>query len=151
MQDTKPTNPIREGFRTITPYLFAENALELIQFISQAFGGVETYRKLRPDRALIHAEVRIADSMLMLGEATAQFGPMPASIYLYVADSDSVCQKALETGGVSVFPIMTLPNGERYGGVKDPWGNIWWIATHVEDVPPGEEERRWKAFRMPKL
>ena len=151
MQDTKPTNPIREGFRTITPYLFAENALELVKFISQAFGGVETYRKLRPDGALIHAEVRIADSMLMLGEATAQFGPMPTSIYLYVADSDSVYQKALETGGVSVFPIMTLPNGERYGGVKDPWGNIWWIATHVEDVPPEEEERRWGAFRMPKL
>ena len=87
--------------------------------------------------------------MLMLGEATAQFGPMPTSIYLYVADSDSVYQKALEIGGISVFPIMTLPNGERYGGVKDPCGNIWWIATHVEDVSPEEEERRWKEFKMP--
>jgi hypothetical protein len=51
--------------------------------------------------------------------------------------------------GVSVFPIMTLPSGERYGGVKDPCGNIWWVATHVEDVPPDEQERRWKEFEMP--
>jgi hypothetical protein len=55
----------------------------------------------------------------------------------------------LHAGGVSVFPIMTLPSGERYGGVKDPCGNVWWVATHVEDVSPAEEERRWKAFKMP--
>jgi len=99
--------------------------------------------------ALPISEMRVGDSMLMLGEATLQFGPMPTSIYLYVADSDTIYQRALKAGGVSVFPIMTLPNGERYGGVKDPCGNIWWIATHVEDVPPDEEEKRWKEFRMP--
>jgi uncharacterized glyoxalase superfamily protein PhnB len=149
MQDENTVGPIREGFRTITPYLFAQNAAQLIEFISKAFGGEETYRKERPDGAITHAEMRVGDSMLMLGEATPQFGPMPTSIYLYVADSDSVYKRALSVGGISVFPIMTLPNGERYGGVKDPFGNIWWIATHVEDVPPDEEERRWKEFRMP--
>lgn len=86
--------------------------------------------------------------MLMLGDATPQFGPMPTSIYLYVADSDEVYHRALSVGGISVFPIVTLPNGERYGGVKDLFGNIWWIATHVEDVPPEEEEKRWEEFRM---
>ena len=60
-------------------------------------------------------------------------------IYLYVHDSDAVYHSALNAGGVSVFPIMTLPSGERYGGVKDPCGNIWWVATHVEDVPPDEQ------------
>lgn len=149
MQSLKSTNPIRDGFRTITPYLFAQNASQLMEFISVAFGGSETYRKERPDGAITHAEMRIGDSMLMLGEATPQFGPMPTSVYLYVADSDRVYRQALEAGGVSVFPIMTLPNGERYGGVKDPCGNIWWIATHVEDVPPEEEEKRWKQFQMP--
>ena len=149
MKNPKITNPIREGFRALTPYLFAQNASCLIEFIAKAFGGSEVYRKERSDGAITHAEIRIGDSMLMIGEATAQFGPMPTSIYLYVADSDSVYQKALEIGGISVFPIMTLPNGERYGGVKDPCGNIWWIATHVEDVSPEEEERRWKEFKMP--
>ena len=149
MNDQKIVSPIREGFRAITPYLFAQDAAHLIEFISKAFGGEESYRKERPDGAVIHAEMRVGDSMLMLGEATPQFGPMPASIYLYVTDSDCVYQRALSVGGISVFPIMTLPNGERYGGVKDPFGNIWWIATHVEDVPPDEEERRWKEFRMP--
>ena len=149
MKDHQTVSPIREGFRAITPYLFAQDAAHLIEFISKAFGGQETYRKERPDGAVIHAEMRVGDSMLMLGETTPQFGPMPASVYLYVPDSDSVYQCVLNVGGISVFPIMTLPNGERYGGVKDPFGNIWWIATHVEDVPPDEEERRWKEFRMP--
>lgn len=144
-----PTKPIRDGFHVITPYLFAQGASRLIEFISAAFDAEVTFQKARPDGAITHAEIRIGDSMLMLGEATAQLGPMPTSIYLYVADSNSVYQKALEVGGVSVFPIMTLPNGERYGGVKDPCGNIWWIATHVEDVSPEEEERRWKEFKMP--
>ena len=142
---------MRDGFRTITPYLFAQNASQLMEFISVAFGGSETYRKERPDGAVTHAEMRIGDSMLMVGEATPQFGPMPTSVYLYVADSDHVYRQALEAGGVSVFPIMTLPNGERYGGVKDPCGNIWWIATHVEDVPPEEEENAGSNSKCHKL
>jgi uncharacterized glyoxalase superfamily protein PhnB len=149
MKNDPIVSPIREGFCAITPYLFAQNAAQLIEFISKAFGGEEVYRKQRPDGGITHAEMRVGDSMLMLGEATEQFGPMPTSIYLYVSDSDGVYQNALRVGGTSVFPIMTLPNGERYGGVKDPCGNVWWIATHVEDVPPEEEEKRWKEFRMP--
>jgi uncharacterized glyoxalase superfamily protein PhnB len=97
----------------------------------------------------MHTELRVGDSMLMLADGSDQFGPMPASIYLYVPDCDTVYHRALSSGGISVFPIMTLPSGERYGGVKDPCGNIWWIATHVEDVTPEEEERRWKQFQMP--
>src|SRR5262249_35974854 len=149
MNDQKIVSPIREGFRAITPYLFAQDAAHLIEFISKAFGGEETYRKNRPDGAAIHAEMRVGDCMLMLGGATPQFGPMPASIYLYVTDSDSVYQRALRVGGVWVLAIMTPHNGERYGGVKDPFGNIGRIATNVEDVRRDEEERRWKEFRMP--
>ena len=144
-----PTKPIRDGFHAITPYLFVQGASRLIEFISAAFDGEVTFQKARPDGAIMHAEMRIGDSMLMLADAPAQFGPMPTSIYRYVTDCDAVCHCALDSGGVSVFPIMTLPSGERNGGVRDPGGNIWWVATHVEDVPPDEEERRWKEFQMP--
>jgi uncharacterized glyoxalase superfamily protein PhnB len=142
-----PTKPIPEGFHTVTPYLFAEGIPRLIEFILGAFDGKVTSRKERPDGSIMHAEVRIGDSMLMMGEAGDEFGPMPTSIYLYVTDCDSVYQRALAAGGMSVFPLMNLPSGERYGGVKDPCGNIWWIATHVEDLSPEEQDRRWKAFR----
>ena len=144
-----PAKPIPDGFHAVTPYLFAEAASQLIEFISAAFDGEVIFRQTRPDGAIMHATMRMGDSMLMLADATAQFGPMPTSIYLYVPDCDAVYDSALNSGGVSVFPIMTLPSGERYGGVKDPCGNIWWVATHVEDVPPDEQERRWKEFQMP--
>jgi uncharacterized glyoxalase superfamily protein PhnB len=144
-----PIKPIPEGFHAITPYLFAEGVSRLIEFISAAFGGEVISCKDRPDGSIMHAEMRVGDSMLMLADASTDFGPMPTSIYLYVTNSDTVYQTALKCGGTSVFPIMTLPSGERYGGVKDPCGNIWWIATHVENVPPEEQERRWKEFTMP--
>ena len=121
----------------------------MIEFISAAFDGELTFRETRPDGGIMHATMRVGDSMLMLADATSPLGAMPASIYLYVRDSDAVYQSALKAGGISVFPIMTLPSGQRYGGVKDPCGNIWWVATQVEDVPPEEQERRWKNFQMP--
>jgi uncharacterized glyoxalase superfamily protein PhnB len=149
MPNAMQAKPIRDGFHSITPYLFATDASRLIEFICAAFGAEVTFQKERPDGTIIHAELRVGDSMLMLGAASDQFGPMPTSIYLYVTECEAVFQRALNSGGVSVFPIMTLPSGERYGGVKDPCGNIWWVATHVEDVTPEEEERRWKEFQMP--
>ena len=143
--------PIPEGFHAVTPYLFVEGASRLIEFISAAFDGELIFHQTRPDGAIMHATMRVGDSMIMLADATPPFGPMPSSIYLYVRDSDAVYRSALNAGGVSVFPIMTLPSGERYGGVKDPCGNIWWVATHVEDVSPEEQERRWKNFQMPSV
>jgi PhnB protein len=83
-----PIKPIRDGFHAITPYLFAQGASQLIEFISAAFGGEVTFRTARPDGAIVHAEMRIGDSMLMLAEPTGQFGPTPTSIYLL-----SVCAR----------------------------------------------------------
>ena len=141
--------PIPDGFRAITPYLFAQGASRLIQFIAAAFQGKLIFEQKRPDGAIMHATMRVGDSVVMLADPTPEFGPMPSSIYLYVADSDAMYHCALRSGEVSVFPIMTLPSGERYGGVKDPCGNIWWVATDVEDVSPDGQERRWKEFQMP--
>jgi len=139
--------PIRDGFHTVTPYLFTEGAARLIDFMTVAFGAKVISRQDRPDGAVMHAELRIGDSMLMLGEGGGEFGPMPTSIYLYVVDCDTVYQRALAAGGISVFNIRNLPSGERYGAVRDPCGNIWWVATHVEDVSPEEEEKRWREFQ----
>src|SRR6476646_363604 len=111
--------PIPDGFHAITPYLFAQGASRLIEFISAAFDGELTFRQTRPDGAIMHATMRIRDSILMLADPTPEFGPMPSSIYLYVTDCDTVYQRALRSGGISVFPMMTLPSGQRYGGVKD--------------------------------
>ncbi len=139
-------NPIRDGFRAITPYLLIADATRLIDFVTAAFNGELLGRETRPDGTTMHAEMRVGDSMLMLGEASDR-PPMPSSIYLYVQDCDAVYQRALAAGGVSIFEMMNLPSGERYGGVQDPSGNIWWIATHVEDVAPEEQARRWANFR----
>ena len=146
-----PTKPIPEGFHAITPYLFAQGASRLIEFIVAAFEGELTFQQKHPNGAVMHATMRIRDSMLMLADPTPEFGPMPSSIYLYVTDCDTVYQRALSSGGISVFPMMTLPSGERYGGIKDPCGNVWWVATHAEDIPLDEQERRWKEFKMPKV
>src|SRR5262249_45568291 len=143
--------PIPEGFHSLTPYLFAEGAARLIDFISATFEGEVMFQQKRPDGAVMHATIRIGDSMLMLADPTREFAAMHSSIYLYVPDCDTVYKRALASGGVSIFPMMTLPSGERYGGVKDLSGNIWWIATHAEDVPPDEQERRWKDFKMPSI
>lgn len=136
--------PIRNGFSAITPYLLVEGVARLLTFLPEAFGAQVLARETRPDGTIMHAEVRIGDSMLMMGEAGGGFGPMPASIYLYVANCDAVYKQALQAGATSVFEIMDLPSGERYGGVKDPCGNVWWVATHVKDLSPEEQEKGWR-------
>jgi PhnB protein len=130
-------NSVPEGYHSVTPYLFVDGADRLIEFVRKAFDAKENLRLPRDDGSVMHAEVRIGDSPVMLADATgpaAQFGAMPSSIYLYVADCDAVYRRAVEAGGASVMEVQDLPNGERYGGVKDPTGNIWWIATRVKAV-----------------
>jgi predicted enzyme related to lactoylglutathione lyase len=100
--------PIREGFHTVTPYLFATGAARLIQFLSEAFNAQLVSRKDRPDGAIMHAELRIGDSMLMLADAAGEFGPMPTSIYLYVTDCDRVYRQALAAGGLSISEVMNF-------------------------------------------
>ncbi len=94
----------------------------------------------------MHAEVKIGDSFVLMGEPTGQYGPMPSSIYLYVDDCDKVYKRAIEAGADSVMKPSDMGTGERYGGVKDPAGNIWWVATHIENVSQEEATRRAKTF-----
>ena len=140
--------PIPDGYHSITPYLLVNGVGELSTFLHAAFGATELSRLDRPDGTIMHIEARIGDSIVMMGEPMNEFGPMPASIYLYVDDCDTVYRRAVEAGGVSVMEPMDMVHaGERYGGVKDPSGNLWWIATHIEDVPLEEQKRRVEAAR----
>jgi PhnB protein len=138
---------IPKDYRTITPYLLVTGVPALLEFLQKALDATVLKTEVRDDGTIMHAEVRIGNSMLMTGEASADFAPMPASIYLYVEDCDAVYQRALNAGGSIVFPISDLPSGERYGGVRDGSGNVWWIATHVEDVSDDEQRKRWAAFK----
>jgi PhnB protein len=126
-------NPVPPGFHMVTPYLVAENGPALLEFTKQAFGAEETFRTVTPAGGL-HAEVRIGDSMLMVG------GGIPGrefrstakthALHIYVEDADAVCQKALAAGATLIDAPRDQEYGERSGSVKDPAGNIWYIATH---------------------
>ncbi len=139
-------NPIPDGYHTITPYLVVQGVPKLIDFLKEAFGGVEKECMTLPDGTVIHAEVRIGDSLVMMGEARGQFKPMPGSLYLYVPDTDAAYKRALQAGGMTTMEPADQFYGDRNAGVMDPAGNLWWIATRQEDVPPDELERRAAAF-----
>lgn len=137
--------PIPEGYRTVTPYLVVPGVAKLIDFLKQAFGATERQRVARPDGSVMHAEVEIGDSVVMLGEPMGEVQPIPAMIHLYVEDADAAYRRALEAGAASVMEPTDHFYGDRSGGVKDFAGNHWWVATHVEDVPPEELKKRAEA------
>ncbi len=99
-----------------------------------------------PDGTVRHGEVRIGDSIVMVGEASAQHKPMPTTLYLYVTDTDATYRRAIQAGATSLTEPADQFYGDRNAGVEDPCGNQWWIATHVEDVAPEEMKRRSEAF-----
>jgi uncharacterized glyoxalase superfamily protein PhnB len=139
--------PIPAGHHTVTPYLLVEDVAGQIDFMIRAFGAVETSRSATPDGRIMHAEVKIGDSFVMLGEASGEWKPMPCMLHLYVPDTDAVYASATRAGARSVREPADQFYGDRSAGVVDAEGNQWWIATHVEDVPPAEMERRMRAQR----
>jgi PhnB protein len=128
--------PIPDGYHTVTPYLVVRDVPRLIEFVQQAFGATELMRHLRPDGSVMHAEVQIGDSRVMMGEAPPSSPPMPGCIHLYVVDMDALYHLALQAGATSLREPTDQFYGDRMAGVQDPAGNQWWIATHVEDVSP---------------
>ena len=124
---------VRAGFNTITPYLTVERAEELVEFLKQAFGAVETFRTTGSAGGM-HAEVRIGDSMLMVGGGKG-INEIPTSLHLYVPDADAVYHRALELGATSLEEPVDQFYGDREAGVKDPTSNEWWIATHKLGAP----------------
>ena len=147
MSATTPAN-----MRTVNPYLLVEQAAEVIQFIETVLGGTTRMRMDRPDGSLGHAEIEVGDALLMLGSPTEPFGPQPASLFVYVEDSDAAHAAAVAFGCSSEMAPMTMPHaGVRYGAARDAGGNLWWIAQHLEDVTPEEEQRRVDEHGLPEV
>jgi len=135
-------NPIPEGFHTITPYFIVNDGNKFIGFLKEAFNAVENHRTVTPDGRIMHAQLKIGDSFVMMGESTGEWKPMPCTIYMYVPDVDSVYNKALNGGAKKLREPANEFYGDRICGIEDTWGNQWWISTHVEDVSPEEMKKR---------
>ena len=139
-------NPIPDGYRTVTPYLVVRGAAKTIEFAKKAFGAELIGEPMkRPDGTVMHAQIRIGDSLVMISDATAQQPPMPSMLYIYVPNVDAVYQRAVAAGGASLMEPMDMFYGDRSGGVKDPAGTQWFIGTHKEDVAPQELKKRAEA------
>lgn len=127
--------PIPDGFHTVTPYLLVSDAALLIDFLKRAFGAEEIFRSNGPDGSVAHAQLKIGDSMVMMGQAKDEWKPMPCMLYLYVEDVDAWFDRAVQAGGTVVREVTDEAYGDRAGGVRDPVGNQWWLATRRQDVP----------------
>jgi len=126
--------PVPQGLHTITPYLHPQGAPQVIDFMKRAFGAEEVARYVSPEGMVQHAQVKIGDSMIEMGEAHAEFQPMPSMFYLYVEDADAWYRRAIEAAATSISEPADQPYGDRTGGVRDPFGNQWFIATHIKDL-----------------
>lgn len=147
------TKPIPEGYRTATPYLIIKGAADAIDFYKRAFGATELLRMADPQGRVGHAEIKIGDSVIMLADehpdmgyrGPRSLGGSSVSILLYLEDVDEVFARAVEAGAKPLREIANQFYGDRSGTLEDPFGHVWTVATHVEDVPPEELERRAEA------
>ena len=147
------TKAVPEGYRTATPYLIVKGAAEAIDFYKRAFGATEMLRMADPQGRVGHAEIRIGDSVIMLADehpamgyrGPRSLGGSSVSILLYVEDVDKVFERAVKAGAKGQRPVMNQFYGDRSGTLEDPFGHIWTVATHVEDVPAEEMKRRAEA------
>ena len=134
--------PVPDGYQSVVPYLAVENAGEVLEFMKAAFGGVEQMRLPGPDGTVGHAEVRIGDSVVMVGQPNDPEGFVPGMLHLYVEDVDAAYERAVNAGGTSLLEPTDQFYGDRTASVSDAGGNQWYLATHVEDVSPEEMRRR---------
>lgn len=137
-------NPIPEGFHTLTPYLVVDGASDAIEFYRDAFGAKETLRMPGLDGRLMHAELRIGNSAIMLSDETeaakgpGKLGGTPVLVHMYVEDADAVFERAVKAGATVIAPLEDQFWGDRWGQLEDPFGHRWSIATHREDLSVSE-------------
>ena len=144
--------PIPDGYHTATPYLVLDGAAKAIEFYKQAFGAEELFRMADPSGRIGHAEIKIGDSPIMLADEHPEMGykgpkslgGSPMSLMLYVRDVDAVAAQAVAAGATVVRPVQNQFYGDRSGTFVDPFGHVWTVATHVEDLSPEEIGRRAK-------
>jgi PhnB protein len=147
--------PIPEGYHSLTPYLFIRGAAEAIEFYKKAFNATEIFRMPGPGGRIGHAEIKIGDSAIMLADENPQMnalspqtvGGCPFLLHLYVEDVDAMFAQAIAAGAKVTRPIENQFYGDRSGGLEDPFGFKWYLATHTEDVAPEEMQRRMAAMK----
>ncbi|MCE9553014.1 MAG: VOC family protein [Planctomycetes bacterium] len=145
---------IPAGQQAVAPYLAIAGGVEALEFYKKAFGVTEVHRLIMPDGRLGHAEIRLGGSPIMLadefpeygGKAPTTLGGSPVCIHLYVDDVDAFFQRALAAGAKERKPVTDQFYGDRSGQLEDPYGHLWWVATHKEDVPPAEMQKRVDAM-----
>jgi len=142
---TTKVKPIPDGYHSLTPVVVVDGAPRLIDFLKQVFSAEEDEVYKGPDGRVMHAELRIGDSVLMISDSNLQFPAFPTMVNIYTEDVDGAYKRALNAGATSLREPSNQFYGDRTAGVKDAHGNQWWIATHVEDVSAEELERRMKA------
>ena len=121
------------GLRTVTPSLHVHGADKFIEFLQNSFGAEEPSIHRAPDGTISYAQIKIGDSIIEMSEAHGPYQPKPVAIHVYVPDADAVYKRAIEAGGTSLGEPKDQPYGERSGGVKDPFGNHWYIATRISE------------------
>jgi uncharacterized glyoxalase superfamily protein PhnB len=136
---TPPAPGVPEGYHTVCPYLIVPDGDRILRFMKDAFGAAEREVHRTPEGSIMHAEVRIGDSVVMLGEVKEGWTGFKAMIHLYMPDVDGVFAKAVEAGGTPVREVSTQAYGDRTGGLEDPAGNQWWIATRVAERGSGDD------------
>ncbi len=144
--------PIPDGYHTVTPYLIVNDGAAAIEFYKQAFGATELMRAPGPGGKLMHAEIRIGDSPIMLADefpemkvlSPSSLGGSATSILLYVEDVDALFARAIAAGGKEKKPLQDQFYGDRSGTLEDPFGHSWTISTHVEDVSKEEMDKRFE-------
>ena|SRR5919201_5633204 len=150
----RAASPIPKGFHTVTPHLVIRDAAKAIDFYKKAFRAEELSRMTSPDGRIGHAELKIGDSIIFLADEFPQGGPKApqtlggttCTLNLYVEDVDSTFQTAVNAGAKTAMPVADMFWGDRYGQVSDPFGHVWGILTHKEDLSAQEVEQRAKEF-----
>lgn len=151
---TKNVKPIPEDFHSATPYMIIKGAAEAIDFYKKVFGATEVTRLCGPDGKVRHGQIKIGNSMIMIADEFPEFpdwrgpearGGSPMHVYLYVEDCDAVFNAALAAGATEVMPMSDQFYGDRSGGIKDPFGHTWYVATHTEDLTHDEIAKRAEA------
>jgi PhnB protein len=152
-----PVHHIPEGYNSLTPYLVIKGAAEAIDYYKKVFGATEIVRMPAPGGKIGHAELQIGDSRLMLADenpsmgqghtSASTVGGSPVSLYLYLPNVDEVFKRAVAEGATILKPVQDQFYGDRSGFLRDPFGHLWGIATHVEDVSPEEMQERMKKLQ----
>jgi len=143
---SKQGNAAPEGYTTVAPWVVTDDTGAFLDFVAQVFGGEELGRVLTEDGLVGHGEIRVGDTVVLAFDRHADWPVMPSLLRVYVADADQVFSQAVAAGGQVVTAVANDAFGQRGGRIKDPFGNIWWVVSRVEDVP---EDEMWKRLQEP--